>query len=123
MIWDSANVQVMRSSQLFDIIVKTLLFFISVCDCGILSFSEKFCITHQITHNDESLTLMITLSTEKTCSGGQLKVEEYFSPLLLFYKREQKVENQTFLLGQQDKATANFLFGAASKTGNKATKN
>lgn len=65
MIWDSANVQFMRSSQLYKVIVKSLCFFISIYGWGILSFSEKLRTAHQIRHNEESLTLMSTLSPQK----------------------------------------------------------
>lgn len=80
MIWNSANVQFMRSSQLYKIIVKSLCFFISIYGWGILSFSEKLWTTQQIRHNEESLTLMTTLSTQEARSGGQLKVETHFFP-------------------------------------------
>lgn len=77
-IWDSANVQFMGFSHLYKIIVKSLCFFISIYGWGILSFSEKLCTIHKIRHDEESLTLMTTLSTQEACSGGQLKVEKQF---------------------------------------------
>lgn len=76
-IWDSANVQFMRSSHLYKIIVKSLCFFISIYGWGILSFL-KSSVPSQNRHDEESLTLMTTLSTQKACSGGQLKVEKHF---------------------------------------------
>lgn len=97
--------QFMRSSQLYKIIVKSLCFFISIYGWGILSFSEKLWTTHQIRHNEESLTLM----TPSVYTGGvfrrPLKGRKVFFFLFLLCKREQKVKMQTFHLGQQDKMT------------------
>lgn len=59
-------------------------------------------------HNDESLTLMITLSTWKT--RRPIKGRRVFFPLLLFYKREQKVKNPNFLFGAARQSKSKLCF-------------
>lgn len=99
----------MRSSQLSKILVKSLWFFISIYGWGILLFSGKLCTTHQVRHNEESLTLMTTLSTQEACSGGQLKVEKHFFPSSFSVKGRKRQKCKLSIQGSKIKQQSREL--------------